>query len=97
MQERNAIATICLRTRAIPARPPPRIIVFTGPGAVGRSTLMRRLVEELGDKFGLTVSTTSRRPREHEVGAHVCVCARVCACVCVCVCVCVCACVCVCV
>eukprot|EP00983_Pelagomonas_calceolata_P122718 1160936-Pelagomonas_calceolata.AAC.2 len=66
-QERNAIATICLRKRAIPARDPPRIIVFTGPGAVGRSTLMRRLVEEFSDKFGLTVSTTSRRPREHEL------------------------------
>ena len=26
-----------------------------------------RLVAEYGDKFGITVSTTSRRPREHEV------------------------------
>lgn len=77
LQERNAIATICLRKRAIPARAPPRIIVFTGPGAVGRSKLMRRLVDEYADKFGLPVSTTSRRPREHEVCSHTCACAYV--------------------
>jgi guanylate kinase len=28
---------------------------------------MQRLVAEYPDKFGLTVSHTSRRPREHEV------------------------------
>ncbi len=38
-----------------------------GPSAVGRAGLMRRLVSEYPDKFGLTVSHTSRPPREHEV------------------------------
>ncbi len=38
-----------------------------GPSAVGRAALMQRLVSEYPDKFGVTVSHTSRRPREHEV------------------------------
>jgi hypothetical protein len=41
--------------------------VPAGPSAVGRASLMQRLVAEYPDKFGLTVSHTSRRPREHEV------------------------------
>lgn len=65
--ERHSIGTACLVNRALPEKPPPRIIVFTGPGAVGRGRLMQRLVEEYPDKFGLTISHTTRRPREHEV------------------------------
>ena len=53
--------------RSLPPRPPPRVIVLAGPSAVGRGPLMKRLVAEFPDKFGLTVSHTTRRPREHEV------------------------------
>jgi guanylate kinase len=38
-------------------------------GAVGKGRLMDRLVADFPDKFGRTVSHTSRRPREHDVHA----------------------------
>lgn len=64
--ERRAVATCCLVKRSIPERKPPRIIVLCGPSAVGKGPLMAKLVQEYPDKFGLTVSHTTRRPREHE-------------------------------
>ncbi|KAJ9504593.1 hypothetical protein QJQ45_030505, partial [Haematococcus lacustris] len=67
LAERHAIATVCLKKRTLPDKPPPRIIVLTGPSAVGRASLTQRLVSEFPDKFGVTVSHTTRRPREHEV------------------------------
>ena len=30
LTERHAIATVCLKSRSLPEKPPPRIIVFTG-------------------------------------------------------------------
>lgn len=33
--ERHAVATVCLRKRALPDKPPPRIIVLTGAWAEG--------------------------------------------------------------
>ncbi|GIL93290.1 hypothetical protein Vretimale_15687 [Volvox reticuliferus] len=65
--ERNAVAAVTLIKRALPERPPPRLIVLVGPSGVGRGALLRRLVNELPDKFGMTVSHTTRPPREHEV------------------------------
>lgn len=62
-----AVVTCCLKRRSKPARNPPRIVVLCGPGAVGRGALARRLVAEHPDRFGATVSTTTRLPREHEV------------------------------
>lgn len=62
-----AVVTCCLARRSKPDRAPPRIVVLCGPGAVGRGPLARRLVEELPDRFGLTVSSTTRLPKEHEV------------------------------
>ncbi|EFJ40819.1 adenylate kinase [Volvox carteri f. nagariensis] len=64
---RHAVAAVTLIKRALPTRPPPRLIVLVGPSGVGRGALLRRLVNELPDKFGLTVSHTTRPPREHEV------------------------------
>lgn len=67
MQERIAISTCCLIKRSKPDRNPPRIIVLCGPSAVGRGPLMSRIVAEYPDKFAITISHTTRRPREHEV------------------------------
>ncbi|GLC37755.1 Adenylate kinase [Pleodorina starrii] len=64
--ERHAVAAVTLIKRALPERPPPRLMVLVGPSGVGRGALLRRLVSELPDKFGLTVSHTTRPPREHE-------------------------------
>lgn len=66
-EAKQAVATVTLRTRALPPKPPPRIIVLSGPSAVGRGGLVQRLISEFPDKFGLTVSHTSRPPKEHEV------------------------------
>ncbi|GFH10921.1 adenylate kinase, partial [Haematococcus lacustris] len=41
-------------------------VQLAGPSAVGRASLTQRLVSEFPDKFGVTVSHTTRRPREHE-------------------------------
>ncbi|PNH05620.1 Adenylate kinase, chloroplastic [Tetrabaena socialis] len=65
--ERHAVAAVTLIKRSLPERPPPRLIVLVGPSGVGRGALLQRLLGELPDKFGLTVSHTSRPPREHEL------------------------------
>lgn len=44
-----------------------RPIVISGPSAVGKSTLIRRLLAELGGGLGFCVSTTTRAPRAGEV------------------------------
>jgi guanylate kinase len=41
--------------------------VISGPSAVGKSTLIRRLVSELGAGLAFCVSTTTRAPRAGEV------------------------------
>jgi guanylate kinase len=61
------MASCCLLKWSRPERKPPRIVVLAGPSAVGRSALVDRLVQQYPDKFGKTVSTTSRRPMEHEM------------------------------
>lgn len=66
-QELQGVASCCLVRRSKPARAPPRLVVLTGPSAVGRCQLVTRLLAEFPDKFGATVSHTSRPPREHEV------------------------------
>lgn len=42
-------------------------VVVCGPSGVGKGTLLRRLMDEFSDRFGFSVSHTSRPPREHEV------------------------------
>ncbi|XP_053985286.1 guanylate kinase-like isoform X2 [Hylaeus volcanicus] len=63
------------RTFAIGARnmlqKGPRPLVLCGPSGSGKSTLIKRLFEEFPDKFGFSVSHTTRTPRPgEEDGKH---------------------------
>ncbi|KAK6465574.1 guanylate kinase [Scheffersomyces coipomensis] len=44
-----------------------RPIVISGPSGTGKSTLLKRLFAEYPDKFGFSVSNTTRKPRAGEV------------------------------
>ncbi|CAH2102641.1 unnamed protein product [Euphydryas editha] len=49
----------------------PRPLVFFGPSGSGKSTLLKRLLKEYPDKFGFSVSHTTRNPRPGEKdGVH---------------------------
>ncbi|KAF8902955.1 guanylate kinase [Gymnopilus junonius] len=43
-----------------------RPLVLSGPSGVGKSTLLQRLFSEFPDKFGFSVSHTTRNPRPGE-------------------------------
>ncbi|KAJ3537740.1 hypothetical protein NM688_g6632 [Phlebia brevispora] len=48
-----------------------RPLLMSGPSGVGKSTLLQRLFAEFPDKFGFSVSHTTRAPRPGEVdGKH---------------------------
>lgn len=44
----------------------PRPIVISGPSGSGKSTLLKKLLAEYPDKFGFSVSNTTRSPRKGE-------------------------------
>lgn len=44
----------------------PRPIVISGPSGTGKSTLLKKLLAEFPDKFGFSVSNTTRGPRPGE-------------------------------
>ncbi|KAL1516560.1 hypothetical protein ABEB36_000463 [Hypothenemus hampei] len=49
----------------------PRPLVFCGPSGSGKSTLVKRLMTNFPDRFGFTVSHTTRAPRPGEInGQH---------------------------
>ncbi|CCE89769.1 guanylate kinase TDEL_0A04370 [Torulaspora delbrueckii] len=45
----------------------PRPIVLSGPSGTGKSTLLKKLFAEFPNKFGFSVSSTTRSPRAGEV------------------------------
>ncbi|XP_060519231.1 uncharacterized protein LOC132697687 isoform X2 [Cylas formicarius] len=48
-----------------------RPLIICGPSGVGKSTLVKKLMEDFPDKFGFTVSHTTRSPRVGEIhGKH---------------------------
>lgn len=49
--------------QTVPSRP----IVISGPSGAGKSTFLKRLFAEYPDKFGFSVSNTTRNPRAGEV------------------------------
>uniref|UniRef100_A0A1B6DS88 guanylate kinase n=2 Tax=Clastoptera arizonana TaxID=38151 RepID=A0A1B6DS88_9HEMI len=49
----------------------PRVLVLSGPSGSGKSSLLRLLFEEFPEKFGFSVSHTTRNPRPgEEDGKH---------------------------
>ncbi|XP_024374563.1 uncharacterized protein [Physcomitrium patens] len=49
----------------------PRPVVICGPSGVGKGTLIGRLMKDFPDKFGFSVSHTTRAPRAKEIdGVH---------------------------
>ncbi|XP_046997420.1 guanylate kinase isoform X1 [Schistocerca americana] len=49
----------------------PKAMVICGPSGCGKSTLLKKLFDEFPDKFGFSVSHTTRSPRSGEVdGVH---------------------------
>lgn len=49
----------------------PRPLVLCGPSGSGKSTLLKRLLKEFPDKFGFSISHTTRGPRPGEKdGVH---------------------------
>ena len=44
----------------------PELLVLAGPSGAGKTTIARRLVEEAPERFVLSVSATTRRPRPGE-------------------------------
>ncbi|KAI8109389.1 hypothetical protein M9434_000673 [Picochlorum sp. BPE23] len=54
--------------------PPPQlpsVLVIVGPSGVGKGTLVDKLLEGNGDKYGFSCSHTTRKPREGEQdGVH---------------------------
>ncbi|CAG7823291.1 unnamed protein product [Allacma fusca] len=57
-----ATSTATLSLNMVKARP----LVFCGPSGVGKSTLVKRLLQEFSDVFGFSISHTTRNPREGE-------------------------------
>lgn len=55
-----------------PAKPDTKVleshtpIVISGPSGAGKSTILKRLFDEFPDKFGFSVSHTTRGPRGSE-------------------------------
>ncbi|KAM6496922.1 guanylate kinase [Amanita muscaria] len=47
-----------------------RPLVISGPSGVGKSTLLKRLFLEFPDKFGFSVSHTTRDPRPGEIDGN---------------------------
>lgn len=51
----------------------PRPVVISGPSGTGKSTLLKKLFAEYPDKFGFSISNTTRSPRageKHGVDYH---------------------------
>ncbi|KAI9773831.1 MAG: hypothetical protein M1840_006056 [Geoglossum simile] len=62
-------------TTAVPttadAKKGPRPVVISGPSGAGKSTILKRLFADYPDKFGFSVSHTTRPPRAAETpGVH---------------------------
>lgn len=49
----------------------PKLLVISGPSGSGKSTIIQKLFGEFPDKFGFSVSHTTRAPRPGEInGVH---------------------------
>jgi hypothetical protein len=60
------ILTTPILTSYSPQEPQNRPIVISGPSGAGKSTLLKRLFAEYPDRFGFSISHTTRGPRAGE-------------------------------
>ncbi|MGC8764661.1 MAG: guanylate kinase [Brevinematia bacterium] len=44
-----------------------KVIVISGPSGVGKTTIYKKLLNELSDKIDFSISATTREPRKNEV------------------------------
>jgi hypothetical protein len=63
----RSIAAVHLKERQVPARPPPRVIVFTGAPGAAKRQVMAGLIAAYPACFARVVTHTNRLPKEHEV------------------------------
>jgi hypothetical protein len=57
--------------KAVTVAEPPQPVVICGPSGVGKGTLIGKLMKDHPDKFGFSVSHTTRSPRVREIdGVH---------------------------
>ena len=50
---------------------PGRLVILSGPSGVGKSTIVKKIIDRFGDRLRLSVSATTRPPREGEQdGVH---------------------------
>ncbi|XP_024387548.1 uncharacterized protein [Physcomitrium patens] len=57
--------------KAVMVEEPPQPLVICGPSGVGKGTLIGKLMEDFPEKFGFSVSHTTRNPRIREIdGVH---------------------------
>ncbi|MEO1496267.1 MAG: guanylate kinase [Planctomycetota bacterium] len=47
--------------------PQGKLVVLSGPSGVGKSTIVRKLLDRVGDRLRLSVSATTRAPRPGEI------------------------------
>ena len=64
---KRCITCAHLQLRCKPKRPPPRVIVFTGPAGAAKRAIMAGLVASSPNLFARVVTHTCRRPKAHEV------------------------------
>lgn len=65
------LTTYFLKYLATMVQKGPRPLVLCGPSGSGKSTLLKRLLKEFPDKFGFSISHTTRSPRPGEKdGVH---------------------------
>lgn len=65
--KRRSAVCAHLRVRHEPARPPPRVLVITGPPGAAKRAVMAGLIKACPACFARVVTHTTRRPAEHEV------------------------------
>jgi hypothetical protein len=69
--KRRSVTCVHFRHRNNHKRPPPRVLVFSGPPGGGKHAVMAGLVRRYPNLFARVVTHTTRRPREAEVdGDH---------------------------